>query len=243
MHSIFSNKLSTVLTSYLLTSSYFLEKLTQLYIKKIRSLVYITFLAKSTSSHGDQVEAQFNVSSANRWSIKEDDPIIGRLAKSLCFDHLGSWDKVPPLVEFTYNNNYYASIRMTSFEALFDKRCKMPMCWYQDGEHLIVGPELVQQTMKKIKKNSRQHEKFSKPTKSRPRLRTRQRMIKSRKPTLKFIGSYYVLSHPFRLLNSSTSFLVKHIQCFPCFPVKKVYLRSHTHDDIVQIREDLTYET
>ena len=30
------------------------------------------------------------------------DPIIG-----LVLDHLGRWDEIRPLVEFTYNNNYY----------------------------------------------------------------------------------------------------------------------------------------
>ncbi|RDY00763.1 hypothetical protein CR513_16013, partial [Mucuna pruriens] len=65
---------------------------------------------------------------------------------------LSSWDKILPLVEFTYNNNFHATIGITPFEALYDRRCRTPLCWYQDGEHLIVGLELVQQTMKKIKK-------------------------------------------------------------------------------------------
>lgn len=33
----------------------------------------------------------------------------------------GSWDKHLPLIEFAYNNNYHASIKMAQFEALYGK--------------------------------------------------------------------------------------------------------------------------
>jgi len=38
-------------------------------------------------------------------------------------DHLGVWDKVLPLIEFTYNNNFHASIGIAPYEALYDKKC------------------------------------------------------------------------------------------------------------------------
>jgi len=65
-------------------------------------------------------------------------------------DHLRSWDEVLPLVEFTYNNSYQASIGMTPYEALYGRRCRTPLCWYQDGESILVGPELLQQTTEKV---------------------------------------------------------------------------------------------
>ena len=52
--------------------------------------------------------------------------------RTCILDHLGSWDEVLPLVEFTYNNSYQAS------------------CWYQNGESVLVGPELLQQTTEKV---------------------------------------------------------------------------------------------
>jgi len=33
-----------------------------------------------------------------------------------------------PLVEFTYNNNYQSIIRMTPYKALYDKKCRTPVC-------------------------------------------------------------------------------------------------------------------
>jgi len=53
-------------------------------------------------------------------------------------------------VEFSYNNNY-ASIGMTPYEALYGRKCQTPLCWYQDGEAVLVGPELLQQTTEKVK--------------------------------------------------------------------------------------------
>ena len=64
-------------------------------------------------------------------------------------DHLGAWDEVLPLVEFTYNNSFHASISIAPYEALYGRRCRTPLCWYQDGESVVVGPELLRQTTEK----------------------------------------------------------------------------------------------
>nr|KYP56625.1 hypothetical protein KK1_002869 [Cajanus cajan] len=64
---------------------------------------------------------------------------------------MGSWEEVLPLVEFTYNNSYHASIGMAPFEALYGRRCRTPLCWYQEGESVVVGPKLVLQTTKMVR--------------------------------------------------------------------------------------------
>ncbi|TYK18600.1 pol protein [Cucumis melo var. makuwa] len=40
----------------------------------------------------------------------------------------GSWDSHLHLIEFTYNNNYQATIGMAPFEALYGKCCRSPVC-------------------------------------------------------------------------------------------------------------------
>jgi len=70
--------------------------------------------------------------------------------RTCILDHLGSWDEVLPLVEFTYNKNYQAIIGMAPFEALYERRCRTPLCWYQDGESVLVGPELLQETIERV---------------------------------------------------------------------------------------------
>jgi len=73
------------------------------------------------------------------------------LRRTCAIDHLGAWDDVLPLVEFTYNNSFHASIGMAPYEALYDRKCRTPLCWFQDGESVVVGPELLRQTTEKVK--------------------------------------------------------------------------------------------
>nr|GEV80243.1 reverse transcriptase domain-containing protein [Tanacetum cinerariifolium] len=44
------------------------------------------------------------------------------------------------LVEFSYNNSYYASIKATPFEALYCRKCRSPICWIEVGEAQLLGP-------------------------------------------------------------------------------------------------------
>jgi len=66
-------------------------------------------------------------------------------------DHLGTWSDMLPLVEFTYNNSYHSSIRMAPYEALHGRRSRTPLCWQQDRELVVLGPEFLQQTIEKVR--------------------------------------------------------------------------------------------
>ncbi|GJY00815.1 putative reverse transcriptase domain-containing protein [Tanacetum coccineum] len=39
------------------------------------------------------------------------------------------WDRHPPLVKFSYNNSYHTSIKVAPFEALYNCKCRSPICW------------------------------------------------------------------------------------------------------------------
>ncbi|GKA05872.1 putative reverse transcriptase domain, ribonuclease H-like domain, aspartic peptidase domain protein, partial [Tanacetum coccineum] len=60
------------------------------------------------------------------------------------------WDKHLPLVEFLYNNSYHASIKAAPFEALYGRKCRSPVCWTKVGDSQLTGPEIIQETTKKI---------------------------------------------------------------------------------------------
>nr|GFA75341.1 putative reverse transcriptase domain-containing protein [Tanacetum cinerariifolium] len=60
------------------------------------------------------------------------------------------WVNHLPLVEFSYNNSYHASIKAAPFEALYGRKCRSPICWTEVGEAQIFGPELIQETTEKI---------------------------------------------------------------------------------------------
>ncbi|KAH0754464.1 hypothetical protein KY290_024734 [Solanum tuberosum] len=63
----------------------------------------------------------------------------------------GSWDDHLPLIEFAYNNNYHSSIGMAPFEALYGRRCRSPVGWFEVGEVSLLGPDLVMEALEKVK--------------------------------------------------------------------------------------------
>jgi len=40
---------------------------------------------------------------------------------------------------------------MAPYEALYGRRCKTLLCWNQDGEAVVLGPEFLQMTIDKVK--------------------------------------------------------------------------------------------
>ncbi|GKF70885.1 putative reverse transcriptase domain-containing protein, partial [Tanacetum coccineum] len=52
-----------------------------------------------------------------------------------CVIDIGNgWVKHLPLVEFSYNNSYHASIKAVPFEALYGPKFRSPICWAEVGE-------------------------------------------------------------------------------------------------------------
>nr|GFC09114.1 putative reverse transcriptase domain-containing protein [Tanacetum cinerariifolium] len=84
---------------------------------------------------------------------KQSKRTIQTLKDMLCacaIDFRKGWVNHLPLVEFSYNNSYHASIKATPFEALYGRKCCSPVCWTEVGEAQILGPDLIQETTEKI---------------------------------------------------------------------------------------------
>nr|GEU85104.1 putative reverse transcriptase domain-containing protein [Tanacetum cinerariifolium] len=60
------------------------------------------------------------------------------------------WVNHFPLVEFSYNNSNHASIKAALFEALYGRKCRSLVYWNEVEEFHLTGPEIVQETTKKI---------------------------------------------------------------------------------------------
>nr|GEV16618.1 reverse transcriptase domain-containing protein [Tanacetum cinerariifolium] len=72
------------------------------------------------------------------------------MLRACAIDFGKSWVNHFPLVDFSYNNSYHASIKATPFEALYGRKCHSPVFWTEVGEAQILGPELIQETTEKI---------------------------------------------------------------------------------------------
>nr|GEU73993.1 hypothetical protein [Tanacetum cinerariifolium] len=73
------------------------------------------------------------------------------MLRACVIDFGKGWVNHLSLVEFSYNNNYHASIKAAPFEALYGRKCRSPVCWVEVGEAQLLGPELIQETTEKIK--------------------------------------------------------------------------------------------
>ncbi|GJV47272.1 putative reverse transcriptase domain-containing protein [Tanacetum coccineum] len=112
-----------------------MEKLTRLYLKE----VVWTNLNMSMAYH-PETDGQ----SKRTIQTLED------MLRACVIDFGGSWDRHLPLVEFSYNNSYHASIKAAPFEALYGRKCRWPVCWSEVRDSQLTGPELIRKTMKKI---------------------------------------------------------------------------------------------
>ncbi|GKC05578.1 putative reverse transcriptase domain-containing protein, partial [Tanacetum coccineum] len=72
------------------------------------------------------------------------------MLRACVIDFGKGWVNHLPLVEFSYNNSYHASIKAAPFEALYGRKCRSPVCWAEVGEVQLTGPEMVQETTDKI---------------------------------------------------------------------------------------------
>ena len=55
------------------------------------------------------------------------------------------WEKSLSHVEFSYNNSYQASLKMSPFEALYGKKCRTPLMWSEVGERSFFGPTKIKE--------------------------------------------------------------------------------------------------
>ena len=72
------------------------------------------------------------------------------MLRAYVLDFKGSWVKYLHLVEFAYNNSYQASIDMASYEALYGRRYRTPICWDEVGEWKLSTEELIRISTEKI---------------------------------------------------------------------------------------------
>ncbi|GKB16228.1 putative reverse transcriptase domain-containing protein [Tanacetum coccineum] len=72
------------------------------------------------------------------------------MLRARVIDFGSSLDRHLPLVEFSYNNSYHASIKAAPFEALYGRKCRSPVCWSEVGDSQLTGPKLIRETTEKI---------------------------------------------------------------------------------------------
>ncbi|GKD54763.1 putative reverse transcriptase domain-containing protein, partial [Tanacetum coccineum] len=72
------------------------------------------------------------------------------MLRACVIDFGKGWERHLPLVEFSYNNSYHASIKASPFEALYGQKCRSPVCWAEVGDVQLTRPEIIHETTEKI---------------------------------------------------------------------------------------------
>nr|GEZ58171.1 putative reverse transcriptase domain-containing protein [Tanacetum cinerariifolium] len=113
-----------------------MDKLTKLYLKE-KALG--TRLDMSTAYHPET-----NGQSEKTIQTLED------MLRACVIDFRNGWEKHLPLVEFSYNNSYHASIKAAPFETLYGHKYRSPVCWAEVEDAQLTGLEIIQETIDKI---------------------------------------------------------------------------------------------
>jgi hypothetical protein len=61
------------------------------------------------------------------------------------------WDKMLPYAEFSYNNSYQASLKMSPFQALYGRSCRTLLQWDQPREKQVFGTYILLESEENIK--------------------------------------------------------------------------------------------
>jgi hypothetical protein len=70
--------------------------------------------------------------------------------RACALQHGSSWDKSLPYAEFSYDNNYQASLKRLPFETPYGRKCRTPLFMDQTRGRQFFGPELVQEAEEQV---------------------------------------------------------------------------------------------
>jgi transposase InsO family protein len=76
--------------------------------------------------------------------------ILEDMLRACALQYRRSWDKSLSYAEFSYNNSYQESLKMSPFEMLYGCRCQTPLFWSEDGERKVFGPDILQEVEKQV---------------------------------------------------------------------------------------------
>jgi hypothetical protein len=161
---VIMDRLDKVAHFILVKTTYSRAKLAELYMARIVCLHGV--LKKIVSDRGSQftsrywqklhecLDTRLNFSSTYHpqtdGQTERTNQVLEYMLRACALKHGGSWDKSLPYAEFSYNNSYQASLKMSLFEALYGRKCRTPLYWDQTGERQFFGLEIIQDAEEQV---------------------------------------------------------------------------------------------
>jgi hypothetical protein len=100
---------------------------------------------------GHPSHLKLNLSSPNWWTYITSQSNHQKMLHACVLTDGPKWDKHLPLAEFSYNNSYQESIKMSPFKALYGWPCRSPLNWSKSDERVIFGPDIAIEAEEKVK--------------------------------------------------------------------------------------------
>jgi ribonuclease HI len=60
------------------------------------------------------------------------------------------WEDSLPYAEFSYNNSYQTSLKMSPFEALYGRKCRTPLMWSEVGDRIVERSDFIEAAEDKV---------------------------------------------------------------------------------------------
>nr|AAR89852.1 putative polyprotein [Oryza sativa Japonica Group]ABF99511.1 retrotransposon protein, putative, Ty3-gypsy subclass [Oryza sativa Japonica Group] len=99
-----------------------------------------SYLAFSTAYH-PQTDGQ----------TERTNQVLEDMLRACALDFSKDWERCLPYAEFSYNNSFQASLKMSPNEALFGRRCRTTLMWSKTGERAVFGPDIIQEAEEKVR--------------------------------------------------------------------------------------------
>jgi hypothetical protein len=140
------------------------EKLAKLYIENIMKLHGVP--SRIVSDRGTQFTSRFWKSLQKAMGTKLDfssayhpqtneqtervNQILEDMLRACVLTYGKDWEQSLPYAEFSYTNDYQASLGMSPFKALYGRKCRTPLMWSEVGECSLVGPALIKEAEERV---------------------------------------------------------------------------------------------
>jgi transposase InsO family protein len=139
-------------------------KLAELYISKIISLHRVPkkivpdrgtqFTSRFWEKLHEAMDTRLNFSSVYHPQMNGQtervNQILEDMLRAYALKDKKSWDKCLPYAEFSYNNSYQKSLKMSPFEVLYGRKCQTPLFWNEPGENQVFGQEILREVERQV---------------------------------------------------------------------------------------------
>jgi transposase InsO family protein len=105
------------------------------------------FISKFWEKLHELMDTKLNFSSAyhpqTNGQTERVNQILEDILRAYSLKDNQSWDKCLSYAEFSYNNSYHESIKMTPFVFLYGRKCRIPLFWNEPSKNQVLIPDIL----------------------------------------------------------------------------------------------------